>query len=225
LALGTVRIYKIAELLDTSSPEIVALLKRDHGIDVKSASSTVEEMVARQFVERLAKKRGITLPGGDIFAEGAAAKIKKAAAGKKAEPPPPPPKPSLPPPRLVKTVKPAPVAPPEAEPAHEAPAAEVPPLEAPHAEPPAPAHVEAAAPAPAEPPAAAPAVEEPAAPAAHVEAPAAPARPVRQVAVDGLGGLAAERHQPLAATLAAHPQHALPQLQVGEVDADQLADP
>ena len=86
--MATVRIYKIAELLDTSSPEIVALLKRDHGIDVKSASSTVEEMVARQFVERLAKKRGITLPTGDIFAEGAAAKVKKAAAGKKAEPPP-----------------------------------------------------------------------------------------------------------------------------------------
>ena len=74
-------------MLDTSSPEIVALLKRDHGIDVKSASSTVEEMVARQFVERLAKKRGITLPTGDIFAEGAAAKVKKAAAGRKAEPP------------------------------------------------------------------------------------------------------------------------------------------
>ncbi|MBP1637203.1 MAG: hypothetical protein H6Q10_3777, partial [Acidobacteria bacterium] len=41
--MATVRIYRIAELLDTSSPEIVALLKRDHGIDVKSASSTVEE--------------------------------------------------------------------------------------------------------------------------------------------------------------------------------------
>ena len=33
-------------------------------------------MVARQFVERLAKKRGITLPSGDIFAEGAAAKVR-----------------------------------------------------------------------------------------------------------------------------------------------------
>jgi len=113
--LATVRIYKIAELLDTSSPEIVALLKRDHGIDVKSASSSVEEMVARQFVERLAKKRGITLPSGDIFAEGAAAKAKKSAAGKKGEPPPPPPKPSLPPPRLVKTVKPVHPAPVEHE--------------------------------------------------------------------------------------------------------------
>ncbi|MCX6551058.1 MAG: translation initiation factor IF-2 [Acidobacteria bacterium] len=102
--MATVRIYKIAELLDTTSQEIVALLKRDHGIEVKSASSTVEEIVARQFVERLAKKRGIKLPSGDIFAEGAAVKGKKPAAGKKVEPPPPP-KPSLPPPRLVKTVK------------------------------------------------------------------------------------------------------------------------
>jgi translation initiation factor IF-2 len=106
--LSTVRIYRIAELLGTTSQEIVALLKRDHGIEVKSASSTVEEIVARQFVERLAKKRNVTLPSGDVFAEGAAAKVKKAGSARKAEPPPPPPKPSLPPPRLVKTVKPVP---------------------------------------------------------------------------------------------------------------------
>jgi translation initiation factor IF-2 len=120
-------------LLDTSSPEIVALLKRDHGIDVKSASSSVEEMVARQFVERLAKKRGITLPSGDIFAEGAAAKAKKSAAGKKGEPPPAPPKPSLPPPRLVKTVKPVHLAPVEHEdvPPAEGGAVETPDLSAP----------------------------------------------------------------------------------------------
>jgi translation initiation factor IF-2 len=140
--LATVRIYRIAELLDTSSPEIVALLKRDHGIDVKSASSTVEEMVARQFVERLAKKRGVTLPTGDIFAEGAAAKVKKAAAGKKAEPPPPP-KPSLPPPRLVKTVKPVPA--PVQEPELEAP--EQPEAPAAEASVPAPWEVEAPEPA------------------------------------------------------------------------------
>jgi len=45
--LATVRIYKIAELLDTSSPEIVALLKRDHG-STSRARQHVEEMVARQ---------------------------------------------------------------------------------------------------------------------------------------------------------------------------------
>ena len=109
--MSTVRIYKIAELLSTTSQEIVALLKRDHGIEVKSASSTVEEMVAHQFVSRLARARGVTLPKGDIFAEGAAAKVvKKGGTAKKVEPPPPPPKLAMPPPRLVKTIKvPAPV--------------------------------------------------------------------------------------------------------------------
>ena len=72
--LATVRIYKVAELLNTSSQEVLALLKRAHGIELKSASSTIEEVVARQFVERLARERGITLPGGDMFAEGPAAK-------------------------------------------------------------------------------------------------------------------------------------------------------
>ncbi|MEI6667129.1 MAG: translation initiation factor IF-2 [Acidobacteriota bacterium] len=102
--MSTVRIYKIAELLSTTSQEIVALLKRDHGIEVKSASSTVEEIVAHQFVARLARTRGVTLPKGDIFAEGVAAKAKKGGPVKKVEPPPPP-KPAMLPPRLVKTVK------------------------------------------------------------------------------------------------------------------------
>ena len=53
--MATVRIYKVAELLGTTSQEVTALLKRDHGIEVKSASSTIEEVVARQFVDRLAK--------------------------------------------------------------------------------------------------------------------------------------------------------------------------
>jgi hypothetical protein len=68
--LATVRIYRVAELLNTSSQEVLALLKRAHGIELKSASSTIEEVVARQFVERLARERSITLPGGDMFAEG-----------------------------------------------------------------------------------------------------------------------------------------------------------
>ena len=68
--MATVRIYKVAELLNTSSQEVLALLKRAHGIELKSASSTIEEVVARQFVERLARERNITLPGGDMFAEG-----------------------------------------------------------------------------------------------------------------------------------------------------------
>jgi hypothetical protein len=54
---ATVRIYKVAELLGTTSQEVLALLKRDHGIELKSASSTVEEVVARSFVERVARQR------------------------------------------------------------------------------------------------------------------------------------------------------------------------
>jgi translation initiation factor IF-2 len=106
--LATVRIYKVAELLGTTSQEVLALLKRDHGIELKSASSTIEEVVARSFVERLARQRNISLPGGDMFAEHAVpakTTAKKAPALKKAEPP----KPAAPvlgPPRLVKTVRP-----------------------------------------------------------------------------------------------------------------------
>jgi translation initiation factor IF-2 len=126
--LATVRIYKVAELLGTTSQEVLALLKRDHGIELKSASSTIEEVVARQFVERLARQRNIALPNGDIFAEtphhapvkGGGAK--KAPASKKVEPA----KPTAPvlgPPRLVKIVKPA-AAPPVAAAAPPAPVIE-----------------------------------------------------------------------------------------------------
>jgi len=112
--LATVRIYKVAELLNTTSQEVTTLLKRDHGIDVKSASSTIEEVVGRQFVERLARQRGIALPGGDMFSETPALKGRKGAPAKRAPEPPRPVVPALPPPRLVKTVKP-PVAPPTVE--------------------------------------------------------------------------------------------------------------
>jgi translation initiation factor IF-2 len=132
--LATVRIFKIAELLGTTSQEVTALLKRDHGIEVKSASSTIEEVVARQFVDRLSKQRNIQLPGGNIFAETPAAKGKKPAPAKKAAEPVKPAAPSLPPPRLVKTAKPVavPVSEPEppelteGEPVAEPPAPEAP---------------------------------------------------------------------------------------------------
>jgi len=121
--LATVRIFKIAELLGTTSQEVTALLKRDHGIEVKSASSTIEEVVARQFVERLAKQRNIQLPPASaMFAETPVAKGKKPLPSKKAAEPPKPAAPALPPPRLVKTAKPAapPAAPVEEPPAPEA---------------------------------------------------------------------------------------------------------
>src|SRR6185436_7289248 len=109
--LATVRIYRVAELLGTTSQEVTALLKRDHGIEVKSASSTIEEVVARQFVDRLARQRNISLPTGDIFAETPIVKGKKGAPAKKPAEPPKPAAPMLPPPRLVKMAK-APVVPP-----------------------------------------------------------------------------------------------------------------
>jgi translation initiation factor IF-2 len=109
--LATVRIYKVAELLGTTSQEVSALLKRDHGIEVKSASSTIEEVVARQFVDRLAKQRNISLPTGDIFAETPVVKGKKGPAPARKAEPAKPAAPALPPPRLVKTAKPAAAAP------------------------------------------------------------------------------------------------------------------
>ena len=98
--MATVRIYKVAELLGTTSQEVSALLKRDHGIEVKSASSTIEEVVGRQFVERLARQRNIALPTGDIFAETPVGKGRKSAPARKAPEPLKPAAPALPPPRL-----------------------------------------------------------------------------------------------------------------------------
>ncbi len=103
--MATVRIYKVAELLNTSSQEVIALLKRDHGIEVKSASSTIEEVVARQFVERLARQRNISIPSNASFADTPVATRGKKPPTKAAEPVKT--APSLPPPRLVKTAKPA----------------------------------------------------------------------------------------------------------------------
>jgi translation initiation factor IF-2 len=103
--MATVRIYRVAELLNTSSQEVIALLKRDHGIEVKSASSTIEEVVARQFVERLARQRNINVPSGASFADAPAAQ--KGRKPTKAPEPARPAAPSLPPPRLVKSAKPA----------------------------------------------------------------------------------------------------------------------
>ncbi len=111
--MSTVRIYKVAELLNTTSQEVLALLKKAHGIELKSASSTLEEIVARQFVDRIAKQRNIALPKGDVFSEQATQAVKsaaksKATAAKKGTAAPEPAKPAAPtlgPPRLVKKAK------------------------------------------------------------------------------------------------------------------------
>ena len=108
--MATVRIYKVAAVLNTTSQEVVALLKRDHGIDVKSASSTIEEVVARQFVERVSRERGLAAPSGPMFTDkpskGRGRKPTKASA-RAAEPAELAKRP-LPPPRLVKVKAPPP---------------------------------------------------------------------------------------------------------------------
>jgi translation initiation factor IF-2 len=181
--LATVRIYKVAELLGSTSQEVLALLKRDHGIELKSASSTIEEVVARSFVERVARQRNISLPSGDMFAETAAPPkggAKKAAAAPKKAEPAKPAAPVLGPPRLVKTIRPA-HPPAEEAPAaaaptiEEAPAPEIaaaPEVEPPHVEPPPPEVIEAP------PVAAAPVAEEEPPPQAPPE-PHAPPRIVQ----------------------------------------------
>jgi translation initiation factor IF-2 len=117
--MATVRIYKVAELLNTSSQEVIALLKRDHGIEVKSASSTIEEVVARQFVERLARQRNISVPSNASFADTPAPVKGRKPVGKAPEPVKT--APALPPPRLVKSAKPATPPPVEAPPVAAAP--------------------------------------------------------------------------------------------------------
>ena len=120
--MATVRIFKVAELLGTTSQEVLQLLKQNHGIELKSASSTVEEIVARQFVERLARQRGIELPKGDIFSETAVKSAKAKTASTKKGQAPEPPKPAgppLPPPRLIRTMRP-PSAPGQDAPGHDA---------------------------------------------------------------------------------------------------------
>ncbi len=104
--MGTIRIYKIAEVLGIPSQEVVQLLRTQHGIEAKSASSTVEEIVARQFAERLARKRNVALPAGSLFSQRAAAKRggrggRGGAAPETAAPA----APKLGPPRLVKSAK------------------------------------------------------------------------------------------------------------------------
>ena len=135
---GTIRIYKIAEVLGIPSQEVVRMLRTQHGIEAKSASSTVEEIVARQFAERIARKRNVTLRAGSIFSQRPAAK--RGAAPEPVAPA----APKLGPPRLVKSAKAARAA---AE-AAEAGAAEAGAAEAPVAEPLAPAAETPAAPAP-----------------------------------------------------------------------------
>ena len=83
------------------------LLKHEHGIEVKSASSTIEEIVARQFAERVARERQIELPRGQIFSGTSTRRTaaKKGRATKQAAAEAPKPAVQLGPPRLIKSAK------------------------------------------------------------------------------------------------------------------------
>ena len=99
-----IRLFQIARTLSIKTQEVVELL-RDLGIEAKSASSTVEEIVATQFCKRIARERNIALPDGPLFQQRSAPKGKKKAKGKLE--PTPAPRPALGKPRLVKVPKPA----------------------------------------------------------------------------------------------------------------------
>ena len=103
--MSTIRIYKVSEVLGIPSQEVIELLRRQHGIEVKSASSTIEEIVARQFAERVARERNLDLPDGQLFQQASTPRRanKKTTKKKVATEPP---KPRLGPPRLVKAAKP-----------------------------------------------------------------------------------------------------------------------
>ena len=104
--MSTIRVYKVAEVLGISSQEVIGLLKREHGIEVKSASSTIEEIVARQFAERLARERGVELPSGQLFVDSPRQATKRSKSAKAAKTvPPKAAKPKLGLPRLVKAAK------------------------------------------------------------------------------------------------------------------------
>ncbi len=97
--MATIRIYKVAEVLGIPSQEVIDLLKRKHDIEAKSASSTIDEIVARQFAERTARERNLSLPAGPLFS----AKSRSTSRSRKgAKTPEPATRPRLGPPRLVK---------------------------------------------------------------------------------------------------------------------------
>ena len=118
--MATIRIYKVAEVLGIPSQEVIDLLGREHGIEVKSASSTIEEIVAREFAKRIARERNLNLPGGRLFSGASASSGRKGARTAKA--PEPALRPRLGPPRLVKSPRP-PAPPPAAAESDETPAA------------------------------------------------------------------------------------------------------
>ena len=101
--MGTIRIHEVAKVLGIPSREVMDLLRSAHGIEVKTASSTIEEIVAREFAKRIARERDLNLPSGRLFSGDSGS------AGRRgAKTPEPALRPRLGPPRLVKSPRPAP---------------------------------------------------------------------------------------------------------------------
>ena len=153
--MAKIRLFLIARELGIETQEVVNLLQTRHGIDAKSASSTLEEIVAKQFTERVAKERNIALLEGTLFTHRPTGARGRKGARRKGMPEPAPAlRPTLGKPRLVKARKPKPVETPAAATAEATPDAAVgtPVPETPPADTPAPAPV-AVAPPPAPPPA------------------------------------------------------------------------
>ncbi len=153
--MAKIRLFLIARELGIETQEVVHLLQTRHGIDAKSASSTLEEIVAKQFTERVAKERNIALLEGTLFTHRPTGARGRKGARRKGMPEPAPAlRPTLGKPRLVKARKPKPVETPAAATEEATPDAAVgtPVPETPPADTPARAPV-AVAPPPAPPPA------------------------------------------------------------------------
>jgi len=58
---ATVRVFEIAEILGTTSAEVIARLKSELGVEATTASTPIGDEVARQFIGQLARERGIEL--------------------------------------------------------------------------------------------------------------------------------------------------------------------
>ena len=107
--MAKIRLFLIARELGIETQEVVGLLQSRHGIDAKSASSTVEEIVAKQFTERVARERNIALREGPLFTQRPTRARGKGARGKSVPEPAPTLRPTLGKPRLVKAPRPKPV--------------------------------------------------------------------------------------------------------------------
>src|SRR5207253_8502383 len=58
-----------SDVCSSDLQDVMTLLKKEHGIEVKSASITIAEVVAREFVAKQARQRGLKVPSNASFAD------------------------------------------------------------------------------------------------------------------------------------------------------------